>query len=330
MAKIGKIGIYLPERIVTNDDLQKEFPQADFESFEKTVGVRSRHIAAPNETALDLAEKAVTNVFEKGGNSNIDFILFGTQTPDYHLPGNAGILQNRLGLDKNMGALDYNLGCSSYIYGLALAKGLIDSGLANRILLVISDTFTKYVHPKDRINRALLGDGATATIIENSNDGIGEFILGTDGSGFDNLIVPNGGAKNPINPEAEEFEYGTGNITDDNHFFMNGLEIFSFSAKIVPKLVQDTLDKNQLEINDIDHFVFHQANGYMLKFLRKKINISESKFHTNIESIGNTSGSSIPILLKESIDNRQIKPGQKVLLVGYGVGLSWGGVVINT
>ena len=329
MAKIRQIGVHLPEQVVSNEDLKEEFPDADFDKFEETVGVKSRHLAKEGETALDLGEHAARKALEKYEDADIDFILFCTQSPDYHVPGNSGILQNRLGLKKNMGALDFNLGCSGYVYGLALATGLIDTGMARQVLFVTADTFNGYIHPKDRVNRALFGDGATATIIDDTPNGIGKFIFGTDGSGYEHLIVPNGCFRNDIDPEAEEYEYGTDNITDDNHFFMNGLEIFSFTAKVVPKLVKDTLASNNLEVEDIDHFVFHQANEYMLNFLRKKLKIDESKFYINLETVGNTSASTIPIGLDELLNEGKIQSGQKIMLAGYGIGLSWSGTVIH-
>jgi 3-oxoacyl-[acyl-carrier-protein] synthase III len=330
MAKIHTVTVHLPEKTVTNSDLQKEFPDSDMKSFEETVGVVSRRVAAKNETALDLAEKAARKAMEESGISDIGFILFCTQTPDYHAPGNAGILQHRLGLGKHTGAFDFNLGCSGYVYGLSVARGLIDTGMTGSVLLITADTFSRFIHPRDRVNRALFGDGAAATIITGDEGGIGEFIFGSDGSGSDHLIVPNGCARSPLNPEVQEFEYGTGNITDKNHFFMDGLEVFSFTARVVPKLVNETLEKNGLSMDDIDHFVFHQANEYMLKFLRKKLKADESRFYINLKHVGNTSGATIPIGLRELTDSGALKPGQKVLLAGYGIGLSWAGTVIYT
>jgi 3-oxoacyl-[acyl-carrier-protein] synthase-3 len=329
MAFIKDITVHLPEKIVTNEDLQKEFPDADMSGFEDTVGVVSRHIAAPDETALDLGEAAARKLLEQNENPDIDFILFCTQTPDYHAPGNAGILQHRLGISKQCGALDFNLGCSGYVYGLSLAKSLIETGMAKNVLFVASDAFSGNIHPRDRVNRALFGDGATATLIGPGADGIGEFVFGTDGSGYEHLIIQNGCARNPYDPDAEEFEYGTGNITDNNHFYMNGLEIFSFTARIVPGLVRNTLEKNGLTHDDIDHYVFHQANEYMLKFLRKKLKVDEDRFYINLKNVGNTSASTIPIGLDELLNNGTLKKGQKVMIAGYGIGLSWAGTIIT-
>ena len=213
MAKIRQIGVHLPEQIVSNEDLKKEFPDADFDKFEETVGVKSRHLAKKGETALDLGEIAAKKFIDKCDDPEIDFILFCTQTSDYRTPGNSTILQDRLGLPKNIGALDFNLGCSGYVYGLSLATGLINSRLASSILLITSDTFSQYIHQKDRVNRALFGDGATATLINDTRDGIGDFVFGSDGSGFNHLIVPNGNSKNELDLEPQEFEYGSGNIT---------------------------------------------------------------------------------------------------------------------
>jgi 3-oxoacyl-[acyl-carrier-protein] synthase-3 len=329
MSNLSDIAVHLPEKIVTNKDLQEEFPEADMSSFEDTVGVVSRHIAAPGETALDLGEAAARKLLDQCNQPDIDFILFCTQTPDYHAPGNAGILQHRLGISKNCGALDFNLGCSGYVYGLSLAKGLIETEMARNVLFVAADAFSSYIHPLDRVNRALFGDGATATLVRSEKNGIGEFVFGTDGSGYEHLIIKNGCARNPYKPDAKEYEYGTGNITDNNHFYMNGLEVFSFSARTVPGLVRDTLHKNDLSHDDIDHYVFHQANQYMLRFLRKKLKIDDDRFYINLKNVGNTSASTIPIGLDELKSNGTLQQGHKVLIAGYGIGLSWAATVLT-
>lgn len=185
-AYIKAISYYLPERIMTNDELVSLFPEWSVEKVASKVGVDFRHLAASNETAGDMAEKAARKLFDEYhvNPKEIDFVMLCTQSPDYFLPSTACVLQNRLGIPKNSGAFDYNLGCSGCVYGLALAKGLILAGIARNILLLTSETYNKYLHPQDKSNRSIFGDGAAACLI--SSDGmaeIGDFVMGTDGSG---------------------------------------------------------------------------------------------------------------------------------------------------
>lgn len=320
---------YLPNRKLTNLELAQQFPDWDYLGFEKKVGISERHIAGENETALDMAEKAALKLFEKIDKSTIDFILLCTQSPDYFLPTSACILQDRLGLNTNCGALDFNLGCSGYIYGLALAKGLLASKVATNILLVVSETYTKHIHQKDKVNRAIFGDAAAATLINSDSFTIGEFVLGTDGKGFQELIIKNGGQRNKPITNAAEYEYGSGNITSDDHLYMNGPEIFNFTLTTIPSLVLETAEKNQLSLDDIDFFIFHQANEFMLNFLRTKIKIPHEKFCIDLSGTGNTVSVTIPIVLKNADSKNLIKKGAKIMLVGFGVGLSWGATIIT-
>jgi len=239
--KITNIEYYLPEKIITNNQLAKEFSDWSPDKIEKKVGIRERHIVKEDETALDLALEAAEKVLKNYDKDKIDFLLFCTQSPEYYLPSGACILQDRLGLKTDIGAFDYNLGCSGFVYGLALAKSLINSKIATNILLITSETYTKYIHPKDKSNKTIFGDAAAATIIERSEHGkIGEFIFGTDGGGYNNLIVPNGGLRNRYNINAKEIDDGSGSIRTDNNLYMNGPEIFNFTIKAVPKVVSET------------------------------------------------------------------------------------------
>ncbi|MBA7497335.1 3-oxoacyl-[acyl-carrier-protein] synthase 3 [subsurface metagenome] len=329
-AKIINIEYYLPEKIITNDQLAKEFPDWSSDKIEKKVGIRERHIVKEDETALDLALKAAKNVLKKYNKNKIDFLLFCTQSPEYYLPSGACILQDKLGLKTNIGAFDYNLGCSGFVYGLTLAKSLIISKIASNILLITSETYTKHIHPKDKSNRTIFGDAAAAVIIEKSEEEqIGEFVLGTDGSGYRNLIVPNGGLRSRYNPNAQEIDDGSGSIRTDNNLYMNGPEIFNFTIKAVPKAVSETLKKNNIILDKIDYVIFHQANKYMNEYLRKKIDIPKEKFYLNLLHTGNTVSATIPIAIKDALDNKLIKKGDKVLLVGFGVGYSWGGTIVT-
>ena len=327
-AFIKDIAYYLPLNTVTNEELVKEFPEWSVDKIAEKVGVLERRVVV-DETATDLAVMAAERLFaqNKVSKEDVDFVLFCTQSPDYKLPSSACIIQDRLGLSTKCGAFDFNLGCSGYEYGLAVAKGLISAGVSNNILLLTGETYNKYIHPKDKGNRTIFGDGASATII--SIDGfaeIGEFCLGTDGSGAKNLIVKTSGARFEEKANDLKFDEG-GNPISSDHLFMDGQEIFMFTLVKVPKMMKEVLTKNNLQKEDIDLFVFHQANKYMLEHLRKKLKIDEDKFFVNLANVGNTVSSTIPIALCDARNENKLTGN--VLLAGFGVGLSWGATIIR-
>ena len=320
MFRISEIETYFPEKKVTNEDLQKEFPEWSPEKIFNKVGVKQRYTASAEETVLELAVKASEKLLKKIDKNEIDFILFCTQSPDYHLPTTACILQDRLGLRKNIGALDFNLGCSGFVYGLSIAKGLIATGAAQNILLVTAETYTKYLRKSDKSNRTIFGDGVAATFIQKDEAKENfQFILGTDGSGYDNLIVRNGGGRNRINKEDEA----------GNCLYMNGQNIFIFTIEKIPALVKEILEKNNLTKNNVDYYIFHQANAHILRRQREILDIPEEKFYINLEKYGNTVSSTIPIALKDALETGKVKRGQKIMLIGFGVGLSWGATIIE-
>lgn len=328
-AYIKAIAYYLPEKVVTNEQLVEEFPEWSVEKIAKKVGINERHIAADDETAGDMAFKAAEKLIaeNKVDKSTIDFVLLCTQSPDYFLPSTSCIILSRLGLPTKCGAFDFNLGCSGYEYGLAVAKGLIMSGVAKNILLLTAETYNKHIHPKDKGNRTIFGDGASASLI--SIDGfarIGEFVLGSDGNGYDRLIQKTGAMRHyqPMN-DFHEDENGTPLSSD--HLFMDGKAIFDFTSDIVPPMIEETLQKNNLTAKDVDLYVFHQANKYMINYLRKLMEIDKDKFYVFIEAVGNTVSSTIPIALCEA--QKEGRLHGNVVLAGFGVGLSYGAVVIN-
>jgi len=233
-----------------------------------------------------------------------------------------------MGLNKNIGAFDFNLGCSGYTYGLSFAKALINANQAKKVLLVTAETYSKFIHPKDRTNRSIFGDAATATIIEaTEEDNIGEFSFGTDGQGYNKLIIKNGGGKHKYNANCAIKEYGTNNKYTDNHIYMNGPEIFNFTASEIPNFTREILNINNIKKEDISQFIFHQANAFMLNFMRKRLKIESDSFYINIENGGNTVSSTIPIALKDY--SQKIKQSENIILVGFGVGLSWSGGLIK-
>ncbi len=326
---IKAISYYLPKSKLTNEELVTQFPEWTAEKVTSKVGIFQRHISAQNETAADMAIIAAERLFEEHSidRNCIDFVLLCTQSPDYFLPSSACIIQHKLGIPTSSGALDFNLGCSGFVYGLSLAKGLLSAQIATNVLLLTAETYTKHLHPKDKGNRTIFGDAAAATLISNNGFAeIGNFSLGTDGRGAENLIVKTGALrhKNSLN----DLTYDpSGNPISSDFLFMNGSEIFNFTADAVPPLVEDVLKKNGLNDNDIDLYVFHQANKYMINYLRKLLAIDKEKFYIFMENVGNTVSSTIPIALYEAQKENKIKGN--ILLAGFGVGYSWGGVILK-
>ena len=328
-AKIEFIEFYYPDNIITNDDLQKEFPEYDFSKFEQKIGIRNRYITSENETALDLAIRSSEKLFRYYDKSKIDYILYCTQSPEYFLPTTACILQDKLKLRKDIGAFDFNLGCSGYTYGLSLAKSLIISGQAENILLITAETYSKYLNSQDKSNRAIFGDAAASTIVSYSEeDLINGFIFGTDGGGFEKLIVKNGASKNKIDSNAVEKFYGSDNHYTDNNLYMDGPEIFNFTNETIPKLIDLIENKNTIERIDVDQYILHQANSFMLNSIRKKLKIETDNFYIDLFDGGNTVSCTIPIALKKYSQGNS-GDLQNMVLAGCGVGLSWCGGLIK-
>lgn len=305
-AFIQDMAYYLPEKVLTNEQLAAEFPEWSTEKIAGKVGISERHIAAPDETASDMAVVAAERLMAKGHDrSLIDFVLLCTQNPDYMLPSSACIVQHRLGLSTQCGAFDFNLGCSGYEYGLVMAKSLIQSGVAHNVLLLTAELYTKYLSQDDKGNRTIFSDGASATWIGTEGFAeIGECSLGTDGSGAEFLI------KRPNEP-----------------LYMDGGAIFDFSSDVVPQMVEDVLHKSNLQMGDINLWVFHQANKYMINYIRKMLEIDKEKFYIYMEHVGNTVSSTIPIALCAAREEGKLHGN--VLLAGFGVGLSWGAVLLK-
>lgn len=323
-AYIKAITYYLPEQVLTNEDLVEQFPEWTVEKISKKIGISKRHISAKGETAGDLAVKAAEKLFaeKRIDRSIIDFVLLCTQSPDYHLPSTSCIIQNKLGLSTKCGAFDFNLGCSGYEYGLAVAKGLVIGGIAKNILLLTAETYTKYIHPQDKGNRTIFGDGATATLISDIGFAeIGEFCLGTDGSGSEQLIVKTGCSRH--HDKVNDFLVNEdGSIHCSDNLYMNGKAIFDFTADVVPPLIEETLLKNGVKMDDVDLFVFHQANKYMINYIRKLMEIEKDRFFVFMADVGNTVSSTIPIALCEAEKQGLLKGN--IVLAGFGVGLSYG------
>jgi 3-oxoacyl-[acyl-carrier-protein] synthase-3 len=331
-AMIKALDYFVPEGVLTNAQLAAEFPEWTAERIEKKLGIVERHIAGPDDCASDLGVAAAKKLFEGGACApgDIDYLLFCTQSPDYFLPTTACLVQDRLGIPKSAGALDFNLGCSAFVYGLGLAKGLVETEQAKRVLLITAETYSKFMHPKDKGVRTLFGDGAAATLVVGRPDGagpggLGPFVYGTDGSGGGALCVRSGGLRS-----REGAEHMTaGHPFPDRALFMDGGAIFNFTLKVVPESLNALLERSGLGMNDVDLFVFHQANGYMLEFLQKKCNIPDDKFYLCMKPFGNTVSSTIPIALRHAWREGKLKPGSRAMIIGFGVGLSWASGLIE-
>jgi 3-oxoacyl-[acyl-carrier-protein] synthase-3 len=290
--------------------------------FAKT-GVRTRHIARPHECASDLAVGAAEKLFGEFDidRRTIDFLLLCTQSPDYPLPTTACLVQNRLGLPTSIGALDFNLGCSGFVYGLSLSDGLIRSGAAKRVLLITAETYSKYIHPTDRSLRTIFGDGAAATLIDAADEpSFGSFVFGTDGRGADVLMVPKGGARRPseaLQPRKRQ--------RWPSDLVMDGPEIVKFTLEVVPPMTEQILGKTGWTGADVHFYLLHQATTFMLNHLRERLAICEQRMPIALADYGNTVSSTIPILIRDLRSSGRLCPGMRSLLIGFGVGLSWGG-----
>ena len=328
MAYIKAITYYQPDEVITNEQLEKEL--GGIEQVAKTAGVDSRRKAAEEETASDLAVKAAEKLFEEHGlkPSEIDFLIFCTQSPDYFMPSASCIIQDRLGIPTTAGAFGYDLGCSGYVYGLAIANSFVDSGLAKNVLLLTADTISKYLHPQDK-NRLLFGDAASATLVAPEGAArIGAFERGSDGSGLEHIIIRNGGNRHRAmtgNSRKDE----NGNIHYDDYFDMDGEAVFNFTVERIPELMKNCLAKNEMEKEDVGFYVFHQANKYMLNTLRKLNKLPKDAFFVDLSDTGNTTSSTVPIGLVKSMKDGRIHEGMNVMVAGFGVGLSWAATILK-
>lgn len=331
---IKQISESFPNKKYTNEAFFNDFPNLkDKEETLLKVGVTSRYVIEKNVTASDLAEDAANKMFneDKINRDEIDFLIFCSTEFDHYTPTTAAILQSRLQLKNSIGAIDIVSSCTGFSHSLSIAKGMIEGNGCKNVLLLCVSTLTKTFHKKDANSHFLFGDAATAILVSSREEhGIGEFVFGTDGGRHEYIIVRDGGGRTPINNnsfEEEENEYG--NVTCRANFYMNGTGVFLFGIKIVPQLIQDILTKNNTLFDDVDFFVFHQANEFLLKTLQKKMGIPNEKFVLSMKETGNTVAATIPIALNSLTKNKKVKKGDKVLIAAFGTGLTWGGTIIT-
>jgi 3-oxoacyl-[acyl-carrier-protein] synthase III len=322
----------IPTNIVTNEQLAERFGERQLKSIVKMAGVKERRVVG-TETAADLAYVAASRLIaaQQIDPQSIDLIIFASQTGDHQIPATACLLHGRLGLSEKCAAFDIGLGCTSYPYTLGVAHGMLVAGLAHKALILNADALTTVIHPLDRGLVPLHGDGAVATILEpSSSTGLCGFLLGTDGTGAEHLIIPASGARMPRTPETkQEVTDESGIVRTAEHLHMNGPAVFHFSVYKVPEAIRAALEKLQLAVEDLDLVILHQANKTMIDLVYKALQVPPEKRFYFLEDVGNTSGAATPLALAEAWRQGKITPGSKTLLASFGVGLSWGVTVIH-
>ena len=322
MIEIESIVYALPEQIVSNDDLKATYPDWEMDDLYRKTGVASRHIATANETALDLAERACQELIAKGYDleDDIDTLIFCTETPDHQIPPNSGVLHGRLKMPQTVCAFDISIGCSGYVYALEMARCLIAGGRSKRIMLVTGDTYSHLIKTEDRATRTLFGDGAAVTVLAASDnkDAFIDCDLATSGKDFKKFYVPGGGART-----------NDGDVNTSNKIEMDGFGLIGFFNSVLPRHVKGLLKKNDIGMDDIDLFVFHQASMVVLDGLKRALQIPDKKMAVEFDDVGNLVSASIPVTLKRAAEKGQVKPSGLVMLCGFGVGLSWGSALIR-
>jgi len=315
-SRISAIAYYLPESKLTNADLVARFPEWSEEKIYKKIGVKERRVTAEDQYASDLAAMAIDQFFNDNDieRSEIEYLLLCGQNHDYLTPSTACIVQDRVSLPLSIASLDINVGCSGYIYALSLAHSLVASGTVNNVMLVTATTMAKCVSPDDKGLMSLLGDAATVSLITAADGDVHapKFMFGTDGRGANELIIASSGMHQK---------------TTKPYLYMHGPNVMNFILEMVPKLYNKLLAESDLGVEDIRYFLFHQANGYVLEHLRIKLSIPKEKFLIKMEQVGNTSASSIPLMLYDLVKEGKLKKGDKIMMIAFGGGYSWSGSI---
>jgi len=316
----------IPSKVYSNRNLGYLIPEDEIEKTITNIGVEERRIADDNVTASDLAYKAAVKLLEDNNidPSSIDVLLFMSQTSDYRIPATSCILQSRLGLSKETCCLDLTLGCSGYVFALSTAFAYASMEGVNRVLLLDGETFSKIVNKRDKVDWPLYGDGATATLIEKGDFEDSVFMLRTDGDGENAVKIPAGGMRNRVtNDSLSEREEEDGNYRNGLDVFMDGMAVFNFAMSVVPKSIKQICAETGTTLDDIDWLVFHQANKFMTDFFAKRLKFDMNKVPYCIQKYGNTSSTSVPLTIVSELCDK-LKIGDRVVLCGFGAGLSWG------
>ncbi|MDF1542519.1 MAG: beta-ketoacyl-ACP synthase III [Anaerosomatales bacterium] len=320
-ASIIGIGSYLPERILTNAELETLVDTSD-EWIRSRTGIVERRIVADDQATSDLAAAALTAALMKAGiaPNGIDLLIVGTSSPDMLFPSTACLVQNRLGMVCP--AFDINAACSGFVYALQAGVSAIESGRAGRVAVVGADALTRIIDFTDRSTCVLFGDGAGAVILEATDEpGVLGIALGADGSGADLLKVPAGGSARPITRDALDAR--------ENFLTMNGSEVFRFAVKIIPRATNEALAASGLTVTDLDWLVPHQANQRIIQTVGQRLGIPSDRVFSRVDRVGNTSAASIPLALDDLYTSGQLAPGDLIALVGFGAGLTWGAGVVR-
>ncbi len=327
---IRAIASCVPSDISKNSDLTNLIPPEEIEKVISSIGIKEKRIAAIDVCSSDLCVKAAEKLLNELDidRNSIDVLIFMSQTPDYKIPATSPSIQHRLGLSTSTACFDINLACSGYVYSLSTAYSYAMMEGVNRVLLLVGETFSKIVSKNDKVNAPLYGDAGTATLIEKGDFGSSYFSLNSDGSGKDAIIIPAGCYRNPSNSEnVLEIEYEDGNIRSEHQIYMDGMEVFNFTMRVVPKDVKAVLEFSQKSLDEIDHLVFHQANKFMTDFFAKKLKLPLEKVPYSLDKYGNVSSPTIPLTISSEL-NGKIE-NKTILMSGFGAGLSWASAITN-
>jgi len=329
---ISGISAAIPHTIVQNSYFNTLFTKGEIDRIANMTGIRERRKAEDNLCSSDLCLVAAQKLMKdmKLTENQIDLLIFLSQTPDYRQPATAPILQNRLGLPKSVGAFDINLACSGFIYGLSTAFAYASMQGINRVLLLVGETLSKIVSDRDRATAFLFGDAATATIIEKKPTHSKSFFsLNSDGSDYKVLCIPSGGYRQPSSISSLEIrEYEDGSIRSEENLYMDGMGVFSFTMREIPTDIEQLLEFSQTKISDVDYICFHQANKFMTDHIVEKLKFPLERVPYCLDKYGNTSAVSIPLTIVSQLRGK-LKKDDKVLLSGFGGGLSWGSALVS-
>ena len=307
-SKILAIEYFLPKKKENNKIFKRNNPKVNIDRIKEKTGINNRFISGDNETVIDISVKAINKILKKFPKNKIDFIILVSQTSNFRIPTSACIIQNRLDLRKNIIAFDINLGCSGFIYALRMASSLIESKQVNNGIIVCADTYTKHISKTNTACRPIFSDAAAATlVVKSKKNNIGPFELGADGSGADALLLS----------------------SETNEIVMNGAKVLTFAMDVVPNNVEALLKRIKINRDKIDKFIFHQASKYILDNINRRLSLKKEKTFENYGKVGNTISASIPIALKDAYTKKKIFNNNKIVIAGYGVGLSWGSALLK-
>lgn len=327
---IRAISACVPKNVSKNSELGYLIPEEEIEKTINSIGIKEKRYVDDDVTASDLCFKAAEKLIEDNNidRNSIDMVLFLSQLPDYKIPATAPILQHRLGLPTTTAALDLSLGCSGWVYALSTAMAYASMEGINRVLLLVGETFSKFVNKMDKVDAPLYGDAGTATLVEKMDDGFESvFMLYSDGSGEDSVKIKAGGGRFKTTVEnLKEHTEKDGSILSDNEVFMNGMEVFNFVMRAVPRSIKNLCAEKEIELSNVGHLILHQANQFMTDFVAKRIKYPLERVPYCLDKYGNTSSPSIPLTISSELAGKELTDA---IVSGFGAGLSWGTAYIN-